>query len=114
MEYVPNMIEVGNSETSKLERTEMFSLSPSALVTRNAATGTSVPHISGTKNKCPQKKSMLNMRARITLKAARKLIPLTQLYACTRIFSGPNGIPPRMTLSYTSRVFPTTICCAPK
>ncbi len=99
IEYVPNAIEIGNRETSKLARTEIFSSSPNALVTRNAATGTSVPHMSGTKNKWPQKKSIPDMRVRITLKAARKFIPLTQLYICTKMFSGPKGMPPKMTLS---------------
>ena len=50
-ENVPHKINVGNTETSKLERTETSLFSQNALVTKNMATGTNIPHRRGTKNK---------------------------------------------------------------
>jgi len=64
------MIEVGNMETSRLERIAMFLFSQNTLVIRKAITGMNIPHMRGTKNRCPQKTSTPNMRMRVTLRAA--------------------------------------------
>ena len=46
-EMAPQQIVQGNEETSRLERTETFSLPPKAFVGKNTATGMNVPHKSG-------------------------------------------------------------------